>query len=124
MPSFMHACTLQKYQSYIWSLLTSVAELVGQIQWVPFSCRRAPVPRGFQNWRSSGATHACKLHLCMQVARQTMKLYKQLQLKPDQRACMAGRWRSWCRRRTALDAPLSSAAAHLLVRLHTRYPKL
>jgi hypothetical protein len=38
-----------------------------------------------------------------------MKLYRQLQMQPDQRAFMAERWRSWCRRRYGLDHQLSTA---------------
>lgn len=45
-----------------------------------------------------------------------MKLYKQLQLEGDQRAVMAERWRSWCRRRRRLDLQLASALRELEVR--------
>lgn len=46
-----------------------------------------------------------------------MKLYKQLQLHADQRAAMAERWRSWCRRRRGLDLQMSSALCALQVHL-------
>ena len=44
-----------------------------------------------------------------------MKLYKQLQVQPEQVACLADRWYSWCRRRKALDGQLSTALARLEV---------
>ena len=44
-----------------------------------------------------------------------MKLYTQLQLHADQRAVMAERWRSWCRRRHGLDLQLASALHELQV---------
>jgi hypothetical protein len=51
----------------------------------------------------------------MQAQRLQMKLYRQLQLQPDQRAAMAERWRSWCRRRRGLDTQLSLALQQLQV---------
>jgi hypothetical protein len=44
-----------------------------------------------------------------------MKLYAQLQVHPCQRAVMAERWRSWCRRRRGLDKQLWVALQHLQV---------
>jgi hypothetical protein len=45
-----------------------------------------------------------------------MKLYAQLQLQPDQRAAMAERWRSWCRRRRGLDHQQAAAIQQLQAR--------
>ena len=42
-----------------------------------------------------------------------MKLYKHLQLQPDQRTALAERWHSWCRRRRHLDGAMNSAVAKL-----------
>ena len=45
----------------------------------------------------------------MQATKKSLKVYKQLQLRPDQRECFARRWRSWCRRRRKLDEQLRAA---------------
>lgn len=52
----------------------------------------------------------------MQHSRQTMKLYKQLRLQHDQRASMAQRWRSWCKRRAAVGFHFYTATYALQVR--------
>jgi hypothetical protein len=52
----------------------------------------------------------------VQEQRLQMKLYTQLQLQPDQRAAMAERWRSWCRRRRGLDRQQASAVQQLQAR--------
>jgi hypothetical protein len=44
-----------------------------------------------------------------------MKLYGQLQVQPAQRAVMAERWRSWCRRRRGLDMQLVAALENFQV---------
>jgi hypothetical protein len=55
-------------------------------------------------------------HLSVQAQRLLLKLFAQLQLQPDQRAVMAERWRSWCRRRRRLDKQLAVALQHMQVR--------
>jgi hypothetical protein len=52
----------------------------------------------------------------VQAQRLQMKLYAQLQLQPDQRAAMAERWRSWCRRRRGLDHQQAAAVQQLQAR--------
>lgn len=49
----------------------------------------------------------------MQVLRIQLKLYKHLQLKSDQRASLANRWKSWCRRRHHLDKQIKAALLKL-----------
>ena len=60
----------------------------------------------------------------MQAQRLYNKLYKQVQLQADQRAVMAGRWRSWCRQRRGLDGQLASALQQLQARLPLSSPVL
>ena len=55
----------------------------------------------------------------VQGQRVQMKLYKHLQLQPDQRAALADRWRSWCRRRRHLDAALNDGVLKLQNLLET-----
>lgn len=43
-----------------------------------------------------------------------MKVYRTLHLQPDQLASMSQRWRSWCKRRGALDKPMAAARQQLL----------
>lgn len=51
-----------------------------------------------------------------------MKIYKQLQLKPEKRTYMARLWHSWCRRRAALSQQLATALKSFSVRpLYSRY---
>lgn len=49
----------------------------------------------------------------MQAQRLQMKLYKHLQLQPDQRSALADRWHSWIRRRFHLDKKLNAAVLKL-----------
>jgi hypothetical protein len=53
-----------------------------------------------------------------------MKLYSQLQVQPAQRAVMAERWRSWCRRRRGLDTQLVAALENFQVFFCLLYAEL
>jgi hypothetical protein len=53
-----------------------------------------------------------------------MKLYGQLQVQPAQRAVMAERWRSWCRRRRGLDMQLKAALQNFQVHVWLPNAKL
>jgi hypothetical protein len=55
------------------------------------------------------------LFTSVQAQRLQMKLYAQLQVQPTQRAVLAEKWRSWCRRRRGLDMQLLVALQHLQV---------
>jgi hypothetical protein len=67
--------------------------------------------------RAQGLTHTC-----VQAQRLQMKLYRQLQVSRDQRAALAARWRSWCRRRRGLDRQLASALRDLQACPTSRLP--